>query len=140
MKIIIAGGREVTDYEIVRRAVIESGYWKQWKREIEVISGMAVFWKWDEDPIAGGVDRWGYEFAKRNGLKCWEFPADWKKHGKIAGFLRNAEMGRFAKAHEGRLLAVWDGKSTGTKDMIGWAKDNGLEHFVYLYKSIPQTG
>lgn len=43
-------------------------------------------------------------------------------------------MGRFAKAHEGRLLAVWDGKSTGTKDMIGWAKDNGLEHFVYLYK------
>lgn len=134
MKIIIAGGREVSDYEIVRQAVIRSGYWSQYKRTIEVVCGMALSWKWDDDPTAGGVDRWGYEFAKRNGLIVHEFHADWKKHGKAAGYIRNAAMGRFAKAHEGRLLAVWDGTSPGTKDMIGWADENGLEKFVYKYK------
>jgi hypothetical protein len=30
MKTIITGSRDITDYDIVRNAVIESGYWKVW--------------------------------------------------------------------------------------------------------------
>lgn len=131
MKIIIAGSRDISDYEIVRQAVIASGYWRQFGRKIEVVCGMAVHWEWDRNPTAGGVDRWGYEFAKRNGLKVHEFPADWKTWGKRAGALRNAQMGSFTKGHEGRLLAVWDGVSTGTMDMVQWAKKNGLEHVLF---------
>lgn len=120
MKIIIAGSRDVTDYSIIREAVIESGYWKQYGKSIEVICGMAR-----------GVDLLGKEFAKRNGLICHEFPADWNKHGKAAGYIRNAEMGKFAKELNGALLAVWDGTSRGTKQMIEWAVKNDLEHYVY---------
>jgi hypothetical protein len=131
MKIIIAGSRSITRYAVVREAVIASGYWREFKRDIEVVCGMAVHWKWDDDPIAGGVDRWGYDFAKKNGLRIHEFPADWKKFGNYAGPLRNAEMGKFAKAHEGRLLAVWDGVSTGTMGMVQWARQHGLQGVLF---------
>lgn len=131
MKIIIAGSRDITNYEVVRQAVIASGYWREFKREIEVVCGMAVHWKWKDDPLAGGVDRWGYDFAKKNGLTIHPFPADWQRHGRGAGSIRNAEMGKFAKAHEGRLLAVWNGVSTGTMDMVRWAKKNSLEHKLF---------
>lgn len=120
MKIIIAGSRDISDYEIVRNAVIASGYWKEFGRNIEVVCGMAR-----------GVDMLGYEFAKKNGLTVHEFPADWRNHGKAAGHVRNAEMGRFAKAHEGRLLAVWDGVSTGTAGMVAYANKIGLQHVLF---------
>jgi hypothetical protein len=131
MKIIIAGSRDVTDYEVVRQAVIESGYWKLYGKSIEVICGMALSWQWDTDPVAGGVDRWGYEFAQRNGLIVHPFHADWKRYGKRAGFIRNALMGDYAFGNEGRLLAVWDGESKGTKGMIDYARTIGLKGFVY---------
>lgn len=133
MKIIIAGGREVSDYEIVRQAVIRSGYWKEYGKRIEVVCGMALSWKWASDPIAGGADRWGFDFAMRNDLTVHEFHADWKQWGKRAGFARNVDMGNFAKAHGGRLLAVWDGKSTGTRGMVEYARKIGLEGCIYRY-------
>jgi hypothetical protein len=131
VKIIIAGSRSISDYEVVRQAVIASGYWKEFGRRIEVVCGMAVHWKWDTDPAAGGVDRHGYDFAMRNDLGVHEFPADWKQYGKAAGSIRNRVMGDFAKAHEGRLLAVWDGVSTGTVDMVAYAKNIGLQHVLF---------
>lgn len=116
MKLIIAGSRSVTDYEVVRQAVTESGYWKLYKRSIEVVCGMAK-----------GVDLLGKEFARRNDLECWEFPADWDRQGKAAGIFRNIEMGKFSDG----LLAIWDGKSKGTEHMIKWARSNNLDSFVY---------
>lgn len=120
MKIIVAGPRHVTDYEHVRQAFIHSGYWRQYKKSIEVVSGRAK-----------GVDQLGEEFARRNGLSTHLFPAEWDKHGKAAGPIRNAEMGAFAKANGGLLLAVWDGQSKGTKHMIEWALKNDLKGYVY---------
>jgi hypothetical protein len=120
MKIIIAGSRDVTDYEIVRQAVIHSGYWKLYGKSIEVVSG-----------TARGVDRLGEEFAKRNGLLVHKFPADWDTHGKAGGHIRNRYMGTFAKEHDGLLLAIWDGVSPGTEGMIDYARSIGLRGFVY---------
>lgn len=120
MKIIIAGGRDVTDYRIMLDAIIKSGYWKLYKNKIEVISGMAR-----------GADALGVEFAKRNGLVLHEFRPDWDGLGKAAGHIRNADMGKYAKAHNGALLALWDGISTGTRSMVAWAEKNKLEHYVY---------
>lgn len=120
MKVIIAGSRDVTQYETVRQAVIQSGFWKAFKRSIEVISG-----------TARGPDKLGEEFAQKNGLIVHRFPADWDTHGKAAGHIRNRQMGDFAKAHEGRLLAIWDGKSPGTRGMIEYAQQIGLQSFVY---------
>lgn len=131
MKLIIAGSRSISDYEIVRQAVIASGYWAKFKRDLEIVCGMALSWEWDKDPVSGGVDRWGYEFAKRNGLKIHEFPANWSKYGKSAGYIRNREMGDFSKAHNGALLLVWDGISPGSLGMYQYAQEIDLERVMF---------
>lgn len=120
MKLIIAGSRDISDYEIVKQAVIASGYWKEFGRTIEVVSGGAR-----------GVDRLGEEFARKNNLKVHRFPADWSQ-GKAAGHIRNREMGDFAKASGGRLLALWDGVSPGTKGMVAYAKQIGLKGVLFV--------
>jgi hypothetical protein len=127
MKIIIAGSRGVTDYEVVRQAIIQSGYWKQFGSDIEVVSG-----------TARGVDLLGEEFAERNNLKVDRFPADWVTDGRAAGHIRNRVMGDWAKKHDGRLLAIWDGRSRGTKGMIEYAQQIGLETFVLLIGDPPE--
>lgn len=111
MKLIIAGSRDIDDYDLLVAEIVKSGIWKQYKRDIEVVCGMAK-----------GVDMLGYEFAKRNSLAIHEFPANWDLYGKSAGHRRNKEMGDFAD----QLLALWDGKSRGTKGMI--------EYMEYLGK------
>lgn len=39
-----------------------------------------------------GVDRLGERYAYRHGLPCKVFPAQWAKHGRSAGPLRNMEF------------------------------------------------
>jgi hypothetical protein len=62
-------------------------------------------------------------------LKHMLFKADWDKHGKAAGPIRNQQMAQEADG----LIAFWDGKSRGTKDMIQKALNYGLETHVYRY-------
>lgn len=56
-------------------------------------------------------------------------PADWNKYGKSAGYKRNEQMAIYADA----CLAFWDGKSKGTKHMIGLAKRHNLRLKVVLF-------
>lgn len=116
MKLIIAGSRNLGNYARTRRAIIDSGLWTTHKHNLEIVTGMAQ-----------GPDLDGWKFGKKNKLVVHEFRPDWDKHGKKAGILRNIEMGEFADA----LIAIWDGKSRGTAQMINWAKANGL--FVYVH-------
>lgn len=121
MKLIIAGSRNITDYDLVRSLVIRSGFWKKYGKSIEVVCGMAR-----------GVDLLGLDFAKKNGLQWHERPADWNAHGKAAGHIRNSQMADESDA----LLAVWDGESPGTKHMIDIARKKGLEVKAYECKWI----
>lgn len=103
MKLIIAGSRDINDYNVVKKALVDSGYWKEHGKSLEIVCGMAK-----------GVDYQGLTFALKNSLIVHKFPADWDKYGKAAGYIRNKEMGDFAD----ELLAIWNGKSRGTKSMI----------------------
>lgn len=83
--------------------------------------------------VARGADRLGEQYAKIAGYEVSRFPADWDGLGKRAGYVRNAEMAKYAMAdgNYGVLIAFWDGKSKGTKHMIDLAEKNGLEvHIV----------
>jgi len=42
------------------------------------------------------------------------FPANWAKHGRSAGMIRNDEIAKYAD----RCVAFWDGESRGTSDVI----------------------
>lgn len=113
MKVIIAGSRDITDYNIILKAIENADF-----NITEIVSG-----------CARGVDRLGERFANDCNLVIHKFPADWNgPHKKAAGFVRNAEMANFADA----LIAIWDGKSPGTKNMIELARKNNLKIHVEI--------
>ena len=76
---------------------------------------------------ADGVDQMGERRAQMMQLPVRQFPADWKRYGKAAGRQRNLQMAVYAQA----LIALWDGKSPGTRHMIATAERMGLKVFVY---------
>lgn len=101
MKLIIAGSRTLNFGcdEIIKAL---SFYRIYAPHLTEIISGGAK-----------GIDRAGEYYAKRITLPLKMFPADWDKHGKAAGHIRNKEMADYADA----LLLIWDGTSSGSKNM-----------------------
>ena len=110
MRVIIAGSRGINDYAKVRDAVHRSGF-----PITRVLSGMAR-----------GVDTLAIRYAIKNGLPLDTFPAQWSKWGRSAGYKRNVQMAQHADA----LIAIWDGKSPGTRHMIEAARARGLQLFV----------
>jgi hypothetical protein len=61
-----------------------------------------------------GVDTTAEFSAKQRGLQCIVFPAEWGKHGKAAGVLRNTDIVNTSQY----VIAFWDGVSHGTADSI----------------------
>lgn len=126
MRCIIAGTRTIKDYRVVRQAIKESG----WGEQItEVVSGAheGHVDKARFDNAYLNVDVLGAQLAMLEGIPVKYFPADWGKHGKSAGPIRNEQMARYAHA----LILVWDGVSRGSKDMLERAIAHGLRYFVY---------
>lgn len=62
---------------------------------------------------ARGVDLAGESLALETHVPVKRFPAEWDKHGKGAGPIRNKQMAEYADA----LLLIWDGKSRGSANM-----------------------
>jgi YspA, cpYpsA-related SLOG family len=118
VRVIIAGSRDVTDPRELWKA-INSAYFDV----DEVVSG-----------CARGADRLGELYAEANGLTVHRFPADWPKYGRSAGPIRNREMAEFADA----LIALWDGESRGTKNMIETMRSMGKPVVVHLVKKPEQ--
>ncbi|MBQ2746632.1 MAG: DUF2493 domain-containing protein [Clostridia bacterium] len=68
-----------------------------------------------------GADLIGERYARENGFEVERYSAEWKKYGRSAGPKRNEQMARVADY----VICFWDGKSKGTKSMIGYAKKYG---------------
>lgn len=115
-RVIIAGGREFTDYAALEQFV--DHMLSQVNDEITVVSG-----------TARGADRLGEQYARNRGMQIQQYPAQWDVHGKSAGYKRNALMADNADA----LIACWDGKSRGTKHMIDIARSKGLPVRILSY-------
>lgn len=115
-KVIIAGGRDFNDYDKLKEfcnKVLTN------QDEITVVCGMAR-----------GSDMLGYRYANEKGYLIEEFPAEWDKYGKKAGYIRNQAM---ADANSDALIAFWNGESRGTKHMIDIVKEKGLKIKIYNY-------
>lgn len=118
MKVCIAGTRDFCDYKCLYK-IMKTIFNKQ---KITIISGNAR-----------GADLLGERFAKENNLQLEVYPADWKSYGKSAGYIRNTKMANISDC----LIAFWDGKSKGTKNMINIMK--GLCKPVLIYNYITNT-
>lgn len=113
MKLIVAGSRSIRDKQTVRYAI----------EDADLIFGPV-------DRIihggARGVDSLADDIARAKGFKVTVFEAEWDKYGKAAGPVRNRHMAKEADA----LVAIWDGESPGTKDMMEKAVNYGLDVLV----------
>lgn len=72
---------------------------------------------------ASGADFMAGKFAEWLHIPCKEYPADWKKHGKAAGPIRNAHM--LADSKPDLVVAFAGG--AGTADMVAKARAAGVE-------------
>lgn len=113
LRVIVAGSREIKDYNLVVKAIEDSGY-----NIGELVCGMAP-----------GVDMLGHRYAKERHIPIKEMPADWDNLGKKAGMVRNFQMGDYADA----LCCIWNGTSSGTKSM--WEYMSKLMKPFYLVRT-----
>lgn len=113
MKLIIAGSRDLalTDEEIT--AAVTSFVINNQKPPTDMDD---LFQNYPTEVVSGGargIDKLGELWAKHRGIPVKRFPADWDKHGKAAGAIRNREMAEYADG----ALVLWDGESRGSKNM-----------------------
>lgn len=121
-KVIIAGGRSFGNVRLHGKVQAEQDFLtlcstmdtllveKTKTYTITIISGGAQ-----------GADTLGERYAQLKGFKLIRMKADWKKHGKPAGFIRNGDMLNIADG----VVCFWDRKSKGTLHMINITnKDN----------------
>lgn len=112
MRVIVAGSRGISEYDLVCWAIWDSGF-----QVTSVVTGCAP-----------GVDALGVRWATERKLPVARYPANWNQWGRAAGPLRNQQMAGNADA----LVAVWDGKSPGTAHMIQCARRRGLAVHVVM--------
>ena len=106
MKIIVAGSRHFNDYWFIHEKLKDRITSKD-----QIVEGGAK-----------GVDEQARNYALKKNISFRTFDADWDKHGKAAGPIRNAKMADYAD----KLIAFYDGNSRGTGNMIKTAKSKGL--------------
>lgn len=123
MKVLVCGGRDYKDRDKVHNTLYDlcdkHGLWSEPDEygnrlpgPITIIHGGAK-----------GADSWADDWAVVNWTGLWEFKADWDKHGKAAGFIRNKQM-----LEEGKpdLVVAFPG-GKGTAMMVDLAKKAGVE-------------
>ena len=123
IKLIIAGGRDFNDYDMVRDAMklfdlVQIG-------RLTIVSGGAR-----------GADLLGERWAKINSVEIKRYIPAWRVNGvydNAAGYKRNALMADNAT----HLLAFWDGVSKGTGHMIDLARSKNLGVEVIEYEWTP---
>lgn len=117
MNLIVAGGRDFTNYRLLKEK-LDFLLSNTDKEEVTILCGKAK-----------GADSLGERYANENNIDVWEYLANWEKHGKSAGYLRNSDMAD-AGTH---LVAFHNGISRGTKHMIDLATKKGLVVRVIKY-------
>ena len=114
-RVIIAGGRDFDDYELlewycdcVLRDIVD---------DVIIVSG-----------LAGGADRLGVRYAKSRGYDVEGYPYK-SEFGRSGGPIRNREMASVADA----LVLFWNGESRGSANMKVEAERKGLKIRVCKY-------
>ena len=120
-RICVAGGRNFNDYKVL--TVILTQYLSGATEKAAIVSGGAK-----------GADALGERYAREHRMELHIYPAEWQTYGKRAGFIRNAAMAHIAD----ELVAFWDGRSHGTRNMIEQMLHLGKPVAVFDYEGHPR--
>jgi len=114
MRVIVAGSRDIRKSGLVAGAI-----------------GLSPFCDDMDILISGGckgVDKLAEKWAEENDIEVEVYEADWDTYGRSAGPRRNEEMAQNADA----LVAIWDGESRGTKNMIQMAMKYKIDIYIHF--------
>lgn len=116
MKVAIVGSRSLENKPSAVRDAIERAPWMIPEySDLIIVSGGA-----------SGVDTFAEQFAKDRMYDTIIIEPEWQKYGPAAGPKRNTKIVEEADA----VVAIWDGKSNGTKDTIDKALAQGVSLYV----------
>ena len=124
MKVLVCGSRTMP--------------WKLQELVLETIRGLDPRATLIIQGAARGADTFGKIAAIWLGVPWQEFPADWKKHGKAAGSIRNQQMLDEGKPDMILAFHPVSGCTPGTADMIRRAVAAGLPVKVVTYDDNPK--
>lgn len=108
-RVLICGSRKWSDISMIA-CVID----KLWPKVI--IHGSCA-----------GADLIADSLARNRSIPVESYPADWVKHGKGAGHIRNAEMIKQGKPDLVVAFLKKSEENRGTKNMITQAKEAGIQ-------------
>ena len=117
MKLAIVGSRTFNNYDLLLD-FIQDNY------DIEEITHIVSGGARGTDALS---ERFAEEFEKEKII----FPANWKKYGKKAGFLRNIDIIKTCD----ECVCFWDGESHGTKHDIDLCTEMGKPYKVCYFKT-----
>lgn len=106
MRVLVCGSRHFNDYELLEKTL--NGY------DITFII----------EGEARGADTLARVYAGRRGIPTLPFPAQWDKHGRSAGPIRNRQM--LIEGKPELIIAFRGPNSRGTQNMIDQAKKAGI--------------
>jgi hypothetical protein len=109
MRVLICGSRHWTDTDAVVQEVAM------------LVPGTVVI-----HGDAPGADRIAGATAEARGLQVVRFPADWERHGRAAGPIRNRQMLREGKPDLVLAFTADLERSQGTRDMVRQAQRAGV--------------
>ena len=107
MKLAVIGSRSITSYPLDEVIPADTE---------EIISGGAR-----------GIDTLAREYAQAHGIPCTEIRPDYARYGKGAPLRRNLEIIEKADL----VIALWDGKSTGTAHTIRKCREIGKPVVIF---------
>lgn len=116
MNIAIVGGRDFSDYTLLKESILS--YISIYGVLDNIVSGGAK-----------GADTLAAQFATEIGIPLLVFKPDYQKYGRGATLVRNTQIIENADV----VFAFWDGKSKGTKDSITKAKKLQKELYIISY-------
>lgn len=114
MKVLVCGSRDWSDYDSVLDAM---GRLVEERGRFTVMHG-----------AARGADRLSGRAAAELGLEVLEYPADWDRFGRRAGYVRNQQM---LDQRPDLVVAFHRDGSRGTAHMIELARKAGIEVEVH---------
>ncbi len=122
-RILVCGGRDHSDYKLIRDSLYDILFDKEWDDEDEVPNVIII-----HGGAETGADKWADRWAVHNGLTIEEYKADWEKYGRRAGPIRNQQM-----LDEGKpdlVVAFPTPTSVGTWGMVRRAQKNKIETII----------
>lgn len=109
IRVLVTGGRGFTDESMVVRALDAT----------HAAAGVACV----IEGGASGADAFARRWARDKNVPLASFPAEWRRHGKAAGPIRNSHMLTVGRPD---LVLAFPG-TNGTVDMVRKSKAAGVE-------------